>query len=355
MEERQEQSAGGQRAPEASRFGPADLAARAYLLVPQDIPAVLQKCATHPYVGPEPDARAAEEALECDRAHLREVLAILRTRTRHDFSGYRKPTLLRRIQRRMDLSEVPTIGAYATVLRESTEEVTSLADDLMINVTGFFRDPDAWEALGTAVIAPLVASREESQPIRAWVTACASGEEAYSLAMLITEEARVQGVERVEAKIFATDTADKSLALARAGVYPAGIKGDISPERLDRFFEKDEYSYRIRKEIRDMVVFAPQDVLSDPPLSQIDLCTCRNLLIYLEPETQRRAIALLHFSLRDGGYMFLGNAETHSGSEHLFELVSKKWRIYRRTGTSPIAAVPPPSSGAGIWFRRCCA
>jgi two-component system CheB/CheR fusion protein len=314
------------------------------VLAPQDIPAVLQKYASHPYVGPEQDALEAEEVLERDRAHLREVLAILRTRTRHDFSGYRKPTLLRRIQRRMTLSEVSAIADYASVLRESPAEVAALSNDLMINVTGFFRDPEAWEALRAAVIAPLVASQEEGQPIRAWVTACASGEEPYSLAMLIAEEARAQGrLDNLEVKIFATDTADKSLALARAGVYPGGIEGDLSPERLERFFDKDEYTYRIKKEIRDMVVFAPQDVLRDPPFSRVDLCTCRNLLIYLEPETQRRVISLLHFSLRDGGYMFLGNTETFSGSEHLFELLSKKWRIYRRTGSAQHRFAEVPS------------
>ena len=314
------------------------------VLAPQDIPSVLQKYASHPYVGPEGDAVPEEEALARDRIHLREVLAILRTRSRHDFNGYRKPTLLRRIQRRMGLSQVSTMAEYASILRESPEEVSALTNDLMVNVTGFFRDPEAWEALRVSVIAPLVASREEGQPVRAWVTACASGEEAYSLAISIAEEARAQGrLDSVEAKIFATDTADKSLSLARAGVYPAGIEADLSPERLDRFFEKDEYTYRVKKEIRDMVVFAPQDVLRDPPFSRVDLCTCRNLLIYLEPETQRRVIALLHFSLRDGGYMFLGNTETYSGSEHLFELVSKKWRIYRRTGSAQHRFAEVPS------------
>ncbi|MDB6157236.1 MAG: torS, partial [Gammaproteobacteria bacterium] len=314
------------------------------VLAPRDIPAVLQKYASHPYLGPEPDGLDGEESLERDRTHLREVLAILRTRTRHDFSGYRKPTLLRRIQRRMGLSEVPTIGEYASVLRETPAEVAALSNDLMINVTGFFRDPEAWEALRAAVIAPLVASQKDDQPIRAWVTACASGEEPYSLAMLIAEEARAQGrLDNLEVKIFATDTADKSLALARAGVYPGGIEGDLSPERLERFFDKDEYTYRIKKDIRDMVVFAPQDVLRDPPFSRVDLCTCRNLLIYLEPETQRRVISLLHFSLRDGGYMFLGNTETFGGSEHLFELVSKRWRIYRRTGTAQHRFAEVPS------------
>ncbi len=297
-----------------------------------EIPGVLHRYVSSPYLGVDEQARADEDALQRDQTHLREILAILRARTRHDFSGYRKPTLLRRVQRRMGLSDCETLTKYGALLRQSPDEVGALSNDLMINVTGFFRDPEAWEALRTAVIAPLVASRSgDNHPIRAWVTACASGEEAYTLAMIIADEMR--GRDRIEVKIFATDTADRSLALARAGVYPAGIEADLSPEQLERNFEKDEHTYRLKKEIRDMVVFASQDVLRDPPFSRVDLCTCRNLLIYLEPETQRRVLTLLHFALRDGGYLFLGNTESYGGSEHLFEVISKRWRIYRRTGS----------------------
>lgn len=302
------------------------------VLPPAEIARVLQRYASQPYVGIEPQERAAEEALERQHTHLREVLAILRTRTRHDFNGYRKPTLLRRIQRRMSLLGVQKLDGYAQVLREDVEEVQALANDLMINVTGFFRDPEAWEALRVGVIGPLIAAKEEGETLRCWVTACASGEEAYTLAILIAEEKRTAGKENLEVKIFATDTADKSLELARAGVFPGGIESDLSPERLDRFFDKDEHTLRVKKELRDMVVFAPQDVLRDPPFSHIDLATCRNLLIYLEPETQQRVVAFLHFALNNGGYLFLGNSETYGGSEHLFELISRKWRIYRKTG-----------------------
>jgi two-component system CheB/CheR fusion protein len=187
----------------------------------------------------------------------------------------------------------------------------------MINVTGFFRDPAAWEALREAVVRPLVEQRPARSTIRAWVTACASGEEAYSLAMLIAEETERAG-KSLEVKIFATDTADKPMAFARAGVYPAGIEGDLSAERLERFFEKEEHTYRIRKSLRDQVVFAPQDVLRDPPFSRPDLVTCRNLLIYLEPEAQRRALTLMHFALREGGYLLLGNAESIGQADSLY-------------------------------------
>ena len=218
-----------------------------------------------------------------------------------------------------------------TFLNREPSEVPALANDLMINVTGFFRDPEAWEALRLAVVRPLVEERSPDEPIRAWVTACASGEEPYSLAMLIAEEAE-RLHKKLDVKIFATDTAEKSLALARAGIFPGGIEGDLPPERLDRFFEKDDHTYRIRKQLRDQVVFAPQDILRDPPFSRVDIVTCRNLLIYLEPEAQRRALALLHFALRDGGHLFLGNAETLGQADEYFDVVSKHWRIYRRTG-----------------------
>jgi two-component system CheB/CheR fusion protein len=302
----------------------------------RDMPGMLIRYANYPFTGDGAEL-AADDALQLDRAHLREVLAILRTRTKHDFMGYRKATLLRRIQRRMGLVDTASLSDYAAILRSSTNEVGSLANDLMINVTGFFRDPEAWEALRTSVIVPLVASKQEGQTIRCWVSACASGEEAYTLAILIAEE--LSGREHIDVKIFATDTADRSLVLARAGVYPGGVEADLTPARLDRFFDRDDHAYRVKKEVRDMVVFAPQDVLRDPPFSRIDICTCRNLLIYLEPETQRRVLSMLHFALRDGAYLFLGNTESFNGSEHLFEVISKKWRIYRRTGAAQLRFV----------------
>lgn len=304
------------------------------ILKAEEIPAVLQRYVQHPYLETNPAGRARAAAeLERHRQQLHEITSIVRDRTKHDFAPYKPPTVLRRIQRRMGLAGVATLEDYAAHLRGKSSEVEALANDLMINVTGFFRDPGAWEALREAVVRPMVAKYEGGDPIRAWVCACASGEEPYSLAMLIAEEAERIG-KAVDVKIFATDTADKSLALARAGVYPGGIEGDLSPERLERFFDKDEHTYRIKKALRDQVVFAPQDLLRDPPFSRVDIVTCRNLLIYLEPEAQRRALVLLHFALCDGGYLLLGNTETLGHTETLFEVVSKRWRIYCRTGAA---------------------
>ncbi|HEX4151788.1 MAG TPA: chemotaxis protein CheB [Steroidobacteraceae bacterium] len=298
----------------------------------EQIPAFLQRFVHHPYLQLDRiGGRQAAQELEFHRERLQEVLALVRIRTGHDFAPYKTPTVVRRIQRRMGVTGSKEIKSYLEFLKSHGAEAEALANDLMINVTGFFRDADAWEALRTAVIRPMVESRGTNEPIRAWVAACASGEEAYTLAMVISEEA-ARLHKKLEVKIFATDTADKALGFARAGIYPGGIEADFTPERLARFFDKDEHTYRIKKEIREQVVFAPQDVLRDPPFSRVDVVTCRNLLIYLEAGAQRRALTLMHFALLDGGYLFLGNAETLGQAEDLFEVVSKRWRIYRRTG-----------------------
>ncbi|HWF99846.1 MAG TPA: chemotaxis protein CheB, partial [Steroidobacteraceae bacterium] len=301
----------------------------------EDIPAVLLQYTQHSALelSAAGGAGTAQE-LERHRQQLSEVIAIVRARTGHDFGSYKPPTVLRRIQRRMGLAGIKRLEDYGARLRQNSEEAAALANDLMINVTGFFRDPAAWEALRDSVVQPLVKQYEPgSGPLRAWVAACASGEEPYTLAMLIAEEAERAG-KTVEVKIFATDTADKSLGFARAGVYPGGIEGNVAPERLEKFFEKGEHTYRIKKALREQVVFAPQNLLNDPPFSRVDIVTCRNLLIYLEPEAQRRVLTLLHFALREGGYLFLGNAETLGYADTLFEVVSKRWRIYRRTGAA---------------------
>jgi two-component system CheB/CheR fusion protein len=315
-----------------------------YILRPADLPDVLLTYAGSPYAsgGRESDAEAV---LQREQQHLREILAVLRTRTRQDFSGYKKPTLLRRLQRRMGLTRASNLADYARHLRQSPSEVTALADDLMIHVTGFFRDPDAWEALREQVIVPLVEGREPGGPVRAWVSACSSGEEAYSLAMTLVEESDRTG-KRLDIKVFATDLADRALTHARAGVYPGGIESEVSPDRLHQFFAKEDEVYRIRQDLRDRVVFAPQNILQDPPFSKLDVATCRNLLIYLEPEVQHRVLALLHFGLREGGALFLGSSETVAGAEEFFEPIDKKARLFRRIGPTRHGAVEFPLSRA---------
>ena len=233
-----------------------------YILRPQDVPDVLMSYAGHPYAA---GAREAMEPAERDRQQLREILAVLRTRTQQDFSGYKKPTVYRRVQRRMGLNRVTSISEYAKILRQSPTEVSGLADDLLIHVTGFFRDAEAWEAVRTQVILPLVAAREAGGQVRSWVTACASGEEAYTLAMLLVEESERAG-KHLDIKIFATDMAERTLQNARQGVYPGGIEAEISADRLERFFQREDAVYRVRQELRERVVFAPQNVLQDPAI-----------------------------------------------------------------------------------------
>ena len=298
------------------------------VLRPHEIPELLAKYAAHDYVqgdGP-PEIRDART-----RRALGEVLSVVRTRTRHDFTGYKTPTLLRRIQRRMGLSHTEKLEDYARTLRQTPGEVDALADDLLINVTGFFRDPEVWESLRKKVIEPLVAERPDASSIRAWVTACSSGEEAYTLAILLTEAAQARG-KSFDIKVFATDMADRALAHARRGSFAAGIEADVSPERLERFFVQTDDHFLVKQELREMIVFAPQNLLTDPPFSRLDLCTCRNLMIYLEPDLQRRLLRLLHFGLREGGALLLGNSETVGIEDDLFQPIDKKHKLFRRVG-----------------------
>jgi two-component system CheB/CheR fusion protein len=299
-----------------------------FVLRPREMPEVLSGYANHAYAK---GGKPGESLARRDQKHIADILAILRTRTRHDFAGYRKPTLVRRVQRRMGLNQLTQLADYTKLLRQTPAEASGLVDDLLIHVTGFFRDPDAWEAMREKVIVPLVASRADDTGIRCWITACSSGEEAYTLGMLLLEAAEAAG-KNFDIKIFATDMAERSLVHARAGIYPGGIESEMPQERLERFFEKDDSSYRIRRALREIVVFAPQNVLQDPPFSRMDVCSCRNLLIYLEPEVQKRVLHLLHFALVDGGALFLGSSETTGGVDDLFEPIDKRARIFRRVG-----------------------
>jgi two-component system CheB/CheR fusion protein len=318
--------------PESAKYPPMprsliDAGLADFILRPTEMPEVVVRYAGHPYVAAGP----AEVVPRREEQALAEVLSVLRARTRHDFTGYRKPTILRRVQRRMGLGQVASLSEYVKGLRQSASEVTALADDLLIHVTGFFRDPEAWDVLREKVIAPLVEDRPDGSPVRAWVAACATGEEAYSLAILLVEEAEARG-KALDIKVFATDMAERALGHARAGVFPGGIESEVTPERLERFFDKDDSNYRVKRGLRELVIFAPQNVLQDPPFSRLDIVTCRNLLIYLEPEVQRRVLNLLHFGLREGGALMLGNSESVGGLEDDFQPIDKKHRLFRRVG-----------------------
>ncbi|MCA1776816.1 MAG: PAS domain-containing protein [Loktanella sp.] len=293
------------------------------------MPDTLLAFISHGYVA-EPGIKTISPEGE---ATLEDLLELLRTRGGHDFRSYKQSTLSRRVHRRLGLRNIGTLDDYLAELNDNPDEVTTLVGDLMISVTGFFRDPTAWEVLAERVIAPMIAERETGASIRVWAPACSTGEEAYSIAILLTEHAEAEG-KHFDLKVFATDAQEDNLRKARDGIYPAAAMTGYPAQRLTRFFDEIDSSYQVSKELRDLVVFAPQNLLRDPPFSRLDLVSCRNFLIYLEPDAQQRIIALFHFALKQDGHLFLGNAETIGRQEDLFETVSKKWRIYRRMGST---------------------
>ncbi len=275
------------------------------------------------------NAENAEPLAEDDEATLRRILSQLQARTGSDFSQYKRSTLLRRIGRRMQVNRTEQLSDYLEFLRENRPEAQALFDDMLISVTTFFRDPDAFEALRTGVIAKLVAETAPEVPLRIWVPGCATGEEAYSLAMLLLEETLRRDL-RPNFQIFATDLSDDALTIAREGLY-AAIEADVSPERLLRFFTKETDSYRVNKELRDTVLFATHDLLKDPPFSRLDLVSCRNLLIYLDRPLQEQVFGIFYYALRGRsqgrGYLFLGSSE--NATEELFRTYDKKQRIFQ--------------------------
>jgi two-component system CheB/CheR fusion protein len=269
---------------------------------------------------------------------LREVLTLLRVRTGHDFTNYKRPTLLRRVARRLQVCGVEDIPSYLTLLREHPAELQSLLRDLLISVTNFFRDPEGFKVLQRLVVPRLFEGKKSGEQVRVWVVGCATGEEAYSLAILLSEHlAHLDDPPQVQ--VFASDIDNEALAEARAHVYPETIAADVSPERLRHFFIKEGNHYRVKKELREMVLFAYHNILRDPPFSRIDLITCRNLLIYLNRETQDRVLETFHFALRAEGYLFLGSSESAENLPSLYGAVDKKQRIYERRG---VAVHPPP-------------
>ena len=277
---------------------------------------------------------------------LEKIIIILRTQTGQDFSLYKKSTIYRRIERRMGLHQIDRIGAYVRFLQENPQETELLFKELLIGVTSFFRDPAAWDQLRSEVIPSLLARHPGGGVLRAWAAGCSTGEEAYSLAIVFKEAlAQVKAAGNFSLQVFATDLDRDAINLARAGVYPANITADVSPERLQRFFIQEERGYRAGKEIREMVVFAPQNVIMDPPFTKLDILICRNLLIYLTPELQKKLIPLFHYSLNPGGVLFLGSSETIGSFTGFFAPVDVKTRIYRRLdaawGPGP-SSFPPP-------------
>lgn len=295
----------------------------------------------NPAVLPRPSQSAEEVA-------LREVLVFLRTRTGRDFSYYKRATIVRRIARRMQVNEVDDLPAYLTFLRLHPGEAGALLQDLLISVTNFFRDREAFEAL-EAQIAELFRDKTGADTVRVWVPACATGEEAYSIAMLLSDHARTLDAPPA-VQIFATDLDEEVLSEARNGCYASSISTDVSPERLERYFVKQHNGYRVRRELREMLLFAVHDLLKDSPFSRLDLVSCRNLLIYLNRSAQKRAFEVFHFALRPEGRLFLGTSESADEVGQLFQPIDKKHRIYAmRGGVRTSLPVPPgPSTLARV-------
>ena len=322
----------------------------AHALPVAKMPKVLSTYARHPYVR----KRAAAVSAKAAGNPLREILELLQQSHGQNFAGYKQPMLMRRIERRMGLLGIEKTGEYVKRLRRDTKELGALYKDLLIGVTEFFRDRKAWAALGTQVLRPLIASKKNGEPIRAWVAGASTGEEAYTLTMLILAQLR-RARKRCPVQVFGTDTNDSALAHARNGIYPAGIAHQVPPEYLSRYFHelKDDHHYQVSPELRESVVFGVHNLLVHPPFSRLDLVTCRNLLIYLDPEMQQRILLVFHFALRSDGYLFLGGAETIGANDKLYRPVARKWRIYRRIGTTPheqLAWYPDAATHGTPWL-----
>lgn len=295
-----------------------------------DQPKVLERVRLHDVSGGDAEEELADEIFEQVHAH-----------TGHDFSEYKKSTMLRRILRRLQVQKISALSEYLTYLREHPSEATALQKDLLISVTSFFRNPDAFEALNETVLEDLLAEKTRNDQVRVWVVGCATGEEAYSIAMMLLAKVESASVTAGQIQIFATDLDEGALATAREGRYPEAIAADVPKEYLERFFERDGTEYIVRSSVRERVLFTPHSLLKDPPFSKLDLISCRNLLIYLRRELQASVFDLFSYALNDGGYLFLGSSESADVADDNFKAVDKSHRLYRRReGSRTVPELP---------------
>jgi two-component system CheB/CheR fusion protein len=312
-----------------------------FVLPPAEMPAQLMAYAVHAFG--KAGAPAAAPTPKTEDA-LKKIFILLRAQTGHDFSQYKSSTILRRVERRMAVHQIERLDGYLRYLRQNPAEVEALFGDLLIGVTSFFRDPAAFAALEEQVVPRLFSGKPAGAPIRIWVPGCSTGEEAYSLAFLLQEQMEsLRNTFKVQ--LFATDIDSRAIAAARVGLYAASIATDVPPERLARFFsqEPDGSGYRIHKAIRDMLVFSDQDVIKDPPFSKLDLISCRNLMIYMGGELQKKLIPLFHYALNPGGVLFLGTSESVGEFSNLFATLDRKAKLYRRQ--EEVRGAPRPVLG----------
>src|SRR5437868_1149987 len=300
-----------------------------FVLPPAEIARELMRIREHPYVNGSTMSKP-EPAPEDRSDDMKKIFRLLKQLQRVDFSDYKPATIRRRIHRRMALARVDTLADYVAVLQEKPAELEALHQDILINVTSFFRDPEAFEALAHIVYPTILQHRGPGDTIRVWVPGCSTGEEAYSHAIALVEYGSKVHTE-FPMQIFATDLSDQAIRTARAGIYKESIAADVSPNRLRRFFHRVDNGYQISKSIREMCVSATHNVFSDPPFSRMDLVSCRNVMIYLSQTLQKRVIPIFHYALTPNGFLMIGNTEglLGAGSE-LFEMADKKHKIYRK-------------------------
>jgi two-component system CheB/CheR fusion protein len=321
------------------------------VLTPAKIAAKIADLASHPYVRAP---RLAHDDVTITEEQLARVFDLLKPVSGVDFRHYKLPTIRRRLLRRMALHRITDVDRYVALLHATPDEVRGLFQDLLIHVTRFFREPESFESLASMVFPKLIENRDADQPIRVWVCGCATGEEAYSVAIALMEFLE-KHQSAVRAQVFATDVSDTAVEHARGGVYSAAIAADVGSERLRRFFVRSEGNYRVSKAVRDICVFARQDLTKDPPFSRLDLVMCRNVLIYMDALLQRKLIGLFHYSLQPHGYLVLGQAETIGTQAGLFSLIDKRHRIHRKKSVAslnPVVTFPLTSIGAPVAKQR---
>jgi two-component system CheB/CheR fusion protein len=308
-----------------------------FVLKPEDIVGELMRIRTHPYVNGGEDDKEESVAVERD-SEMDQIFRLLKQVRKVDFSDYKPATVRRRILRRMALGRVDTLKEYLQLLQQTPKELDALHHDILINVTSFFRDPDAFEALENTVYPVMLQGRQSADTLRVWVPGCSTGEEAYSHAISLIEYVNKARAD-ISIQIFGTDLSDETIRTARAGIYKETIAADVAPARLRRFFSKVERGYQISKVVRDMCVFATQNVFNDPPFSHMDLVSCRNVLIYMSSVLQKRIIPIFHYALKPTGFLMVGNTEGIVGSgAELFEPADKRQKIYRKKlVSSPVA------------------
>ncbi len=298
-----------------------------YILPPEQMPQELVKFVQHPYLVGDSKAKPAIT----DDDDLNKIFAVLRSFSGVDFSFYKQNTMVRRIERRMSINQIERLSDYLNYLYRSPVEVNTLYKEMLIGVTRFFRDPEAFETLRTAVLPEIFENKDVHDQVRVWVAGCSTGEEAYSLAILFREVMEATG-KNLDVKIFATDIDKEAIDFASRGIYPESVTADVSYERLRRYFIKKGDSYEVMRNVRELVIFARQNLLKDPPFSKIDLITCRNVLIYFQHVLQKRVLAIFQFALQPRGFLFLGTSETVGSEQDVFVAYQSKWRIYQYKG-----------------------